>query len=344
VIGADFDFIDFRMRWQDKDRPRPYVLASWLMCAATLPRRDEYELFLIDNLHIAPVLMKHLFLRTDQKIVAHLGSHTHYFVLSHQFSPATERLHLWALRNYDALICEGRMTMDIVQRLLGPRCPPTYEVFSGPPPERRSRLTAVVPGLENRRLLFVGGGPSPFRAHYKGLDLMTEAFAIAYAADSALEFDVVGDWDRQTIASLLKRIPNSAADRIHFRGAVHDIAAYAELFREASLYLHCTRGDCFPGAPIEAMFAGLVPLISEWTGTRQIVTQISDRLVAPLDAREIARRILWYFALDPGERQRLSRLSQEAVAPYNQEAASVHYAATLDRICADLGLAQSKSR
>src|SRR5262249_57572116 len=36
-IGAEFRYVDFRMRWQDRDRSRLYTAASWLVCAAALP-------------------------------------------------------------------------------------------------------------------------------------------------------------------------------------------------------------------------------------------------------------------------------------------------------------------
>jgi hypothetical protein len=38
-LGADFEFVDARMRWQDRDRGWLYTAASWIVNAATLPRR-----------------------------------------------------------------------------------------------------------------------------------------------------------------------------------------------------------------------------------------------------------------------------------------------------------------
>jgi glycosyltransferase involved in cell wall biosynthesis len=335
AVGGEPEFIDFRMRWHDRDRSRPYVLASWLVCAATLPQRREYDLFLIDGLHVPPVLMKRLFLRGDQKIVAHLGSHTTYFLLSHRFNRPVERLHLWALRNHDALICEGRMTVDIVHRLLGEACPPTYETFLGPAAERLQKLANVQPDLDARRILFVGSGPGEFRMDYKGLDLMIDAVAIASGSDPELEFDILGEWDAEIVDSLAARIPPAARARIRFRGPVDDIAGW---FQRSSLYLHTARGDAFPTATIEAMSAGLVPIVSEWTGTWQVVNEVSDRLIAPLDASEIAERISWYFALDPATRHELSARSRSAAAEYTEETATGHYQETFGRICEDLGV------
>lgn len=343
AVGADFEFIDFRMRWQDRARSRMYVIASWLINAATLPSRRDYDVFLIDNLHVGPVLMKRLFLRRDQKIVVHLGSHTPYFLLTHRFGRLVERLHVWALRSYDALICEGRMTVEMVEEVLGDDHPPIYEVYGGVAPERLELLQSLEPDLEGRRVIFVGGGPSEFRLHYKGLDLMVDAFSLAAQADPAIEFDVIGEWDPPAVNAMLARMAPADRGRLHFRGAIRDLAKYVEALGRGSLYLHCSRGDAFPGATIEAMMAGLVPLVSDWTGTKQIVAQVDQRLIAHLEHDVIAERILWYFALSAQERRRLSDLGRVAAGPYTAEAATAHYKTTFERLCADLGvLARSR--
>jgi glycosyltransferase involved in cell wall biosynthesis len=335
AVGGEFEFIDFRMRWQDRSRSRVYTIASWLVCAATLPQRRRHDVFLIDNLHIMPVLMKRLFLRRDQKIVVHLASHTLYFLLTHRFSRLVERVHLWALRSYDALLCEGRMTLDMAHQLLGDSCPPTYETFQGVPAERLATLLAVDPDTTSRRIVFIGSGPGEFRKHYKGLDLMIDAVSLAWDSDPSIEFDILGEWDEGIVTEMTARVPPEARSRICFRGRADRIDPW---LRRASLYMHCARGDAFPTATNEAMAAGVVPLVSEWTGTRQIVHDVCDHLIVPLDAAAIAERISWYFALDDEERRRLSRLSRSAVRGYTEQAAIAHYRATFERMCEDLDL------
>jgi glycosyltransferase involved in cell wall biosynthesis len=323
------------MRWQDRNRPKLYTAVSWFLCAATLPRRREHDVFLVDNVHFAPVLMKRLFLRDDQKIVVDLASHTMFFLVSNRFSPPVKRLHVWALRNYDALICEGKMTVDMARRLLGESCPPIYETFVGAPAQRLEALRSTRPNLESRRIVFVGSGPGEFRLDYKGLDLMVEAVLIAIESDPEIEFDILGEWDPELVNELTSKLPPRSRDRIHFRGKVDQIA---EWFGRASLCLHTARGDAFPTSTVEAMSAGVVPLVSEWTGTRQIVSEISDRLIAPLDVAEIAERISWYFGLDRETREQLSARSRAAASPYTEEAATAHYQATFAALCRDLGI------
>src|SRR6266403_368390 len=71
TIACATEFVDFRLRWQDRTMNVLYCAASWLLCAATLPKKKKYDAFLVDNVHVAPVLMKLLFLKRRQKIVVH---------------------------------------------------------------------------------------------------------------------------------------------------------------------------------------------------------------------------------------------------------------------------------
>lgn len=319
-VGGEFEFVDFRMRWQDRNRSRLYVLISWIVCATTLPDRGRYRIFLIDNLHIWPVLMKRL-LRRDQKIVVHLGSHTLYFLLTNRFTKAVKKLHLWALQNYDALICEGRMSLEMARDLLPTKRPPIYESFLGLPTDRMERLLALNPALESRRIVFIGNGTGEFRMHYKGLDLMIEAVVLARGRDSEIEFEIIGDWSEEIVERLIGACRPRAEEGIRFRGHV----AASDALKGAALCLHCARGDAFPTATIEAMAAGVVTLVSEWTGTRQIVSEVSNQLIAPLDAKAIAERISWYFGLEKLERRCLSERSRAAARRYTEEAALHRY-------------------
>jgi glycosyltransferase involved in cell wall biosynthesis len=324
------------MRWQDRDRGRLYTIASWIVCAAALPGRRKYDVFVADNLHIPPVLMKLLFLRRSQKIVVYLGSHTLYFLYTHRYSGWVERLHLWALRRYDAVICEGEMAVDLVQRLLPESRPPLYEAFIGLPVERVRSLAAVRPHLDGKKIVCIAGGPGEFRMHYKGIDLMIDAVAEAIDQDPTIEFDIVGRWDDVVMEACLARLPANARSRIRFQGESRDISNWLQ---PASLYLQCTRGDATPTAVLEAMTAGMVPIVSEWTGARQVVGEVDSRLIVPLQAEELASRILWYFALDSDERLRLSQRCREAVANCTEEAAVLHFQETFSAICDDLGIA-----
>jgi glycosyltransferase involved in cell wall biosynthesis len=168
---------------------------------------------------------------------------------------------------------------------------------------------------------------------------MIEAVCLVAADDPSITFDIFGEWQGELIASLMEKVPAAMRHRIVFRGAARDITT---CLAGRSLYLHCARGESFGVAVIEAMMAGVVPLVSEWTGAREVVSEVSPDLIAPLDARAIGDRIAWYFGLSSEERRRLSRLGRRAAAAYNESDAVARYRAVFVRMCEDLGVLASE--
>ena len=298
-VNAKFHFVDFKMRWQDKDKSILYRMLSWLICAITFPSKKTYGIFLVDNLHFMPVLMKCLhLLNKKQKIVAHMGSHTLYFIYSHRFSKLTEYAHIFALKRYDALICEGQMAEVLVKKILGNTTPKLYTVINGIPEEHFPKETNL--RLENKNILFIGNGPGKERLWYKGLDLMISSFAIARKKDSELNFTIVGDWDENLLQNLLKKYPSEIQKSIHFIGETKKLE---NILSDSTLYLHCARGEANGLSILIAMSYGLPTLISEWTGAKEIVEQVDNMFIVPLNEESIAKRIHWYFQLSEAEKK-----------------------------------------
>ena len=309
------------MRWQDQERSVFYRLVSWLVCAITFPNRRKYDVFLVDNLHFMPVIMKILgLLRRDQKIVVHMGSHTLYFMYAGRFSKLNNWLHRKALARYDAVICEGAMAAELSKRLLGPACPPLYAVINGIPAKHFEKRAAPV--LAGSALLFMGHGPEDHRSWYKGMDLMLDAFAEARRRKPDLTFTIVGEWDEPAITKLLAKYDPDTRKAVTFTGPISDLDA---VVRTHDLYVHCARGEAFGLTILIAMANGLPSLVSEWTGAREVVQQVSEKLVAPLDPSVVAARICWYLDLPGEEKRALSARSRDAARGYTEERAlAVH--------------------
>jgi glycosyltransferase involved in cell wall biosynthesis len=123
---------------------------------------------------------------------------------------------------------------------------------------------------------------------------------------------VVGEWDECDRASLLRDDPSG----VTFVGHRSDLTA---VFSTACIYLHPGRGDAFPLSVLEAMAAGLVPIVSEWTGTKEVVEQVDPMLVCPLDARVLAERIQCFMNLSISEKVALSNKAREVVSTYTEE-------------------------
>jgi len=255
--------------------------------------------------------------KKKQKIFAHLGSHKLYFIYAHRFSKLTERLHKWALRNYDALICEGLMAEDLVKKILGEKTPPLYSVINGIPQDHFPAKDQNAK-LDTNIILFAGHGPGKERMWYKGLDLMLQAFETAKKTNGDLEFVIVGEWEPEIQKELLKDFSEETVNAIKFVGAVKNMERY---FSEASLYLHCARGEAYGLTILIAMAYGLPVIVSEWTGTKEIVKQVDESYIVALDKEAIGRQIIKYFNLSIEERQKLGGKNRNIGTTYTEERA-----------------------
>jgi len=330
-VGGEFHYVDFRMRWQDRNKSILYRLISSFVCALTFPNKKQFDIFLIDNLHFMPVIMKMFgFISKKQKIVAHMGSHTLYFIYTHRFSKFTEWLHIQALKRYDALICEGKMAEELVKIILDSSThPKLYTVFMGIPNEHYPAQNDISPNLQGKNILFIGHGPNKNRMWYKGLDLMIAAFRLAKIKDKELTFTIIGNWENEVKLELLAECDEIIKNAIHFAGATDNLGKF---IREASLYLHCARGEAWGITILVAMASGILPIISEWTGAKEVAEQVSSDLIAPLDEKQIAEKIIWYFNLPISEKKILSDKCREVAKKYTEENAIQNFTTVFNQM------------
>lgn len=334
-VGAKFHFIDPIFRWQDRNRPVLYRLMSWIACSLFFPSRKEYSIFLVDNLHFQPVIMKMFrLIRKDQKIVAYMGSHTLYFLYAHRFSKFNEWLHIKALGKYDAIICEGKMAAELTVKILGTQTPPLYVVSNGIPAEHFHPEKYRQPIPTNRNMLFIGHISSDFRTWYKGVDLMIGAFCRAKKELTDLEFTVVGSYDQTTKDSLTKNTGASGCT-VRFPGPTNDLSPFLQ---GSSLYLHCARGEAFGITILIALSAGIIPIVSEWTGAREIVELVDKRLIVPLDEQAISKKIIWYYQLPSSERESLSKKCRDIARGYTEENAIAGFKQVFEKMAVNFGL------
>jgi glycosyltransferase involved in cell wall biosynthesis len=331
LFDADFYLVDAFIRWQDKNIPAPFLPFIWLLCGLFQKNAKKYNLFLVDNLHVSVVFMKYLRLnKKKQKIVVHLGSHTLFFIRERKFSGINLFFQKWALKRYDAIICEGKMAMDYVNEILPGKKPQVYYSFNGLAESRVAQLKGISPNLSSKNILTITqiSGAS-FRLWYKGIDVMLEAFALAHSKDPELKFIIVGEVDEQLLSQYTSRLPAAALNNIVFAGYSKDLFSY---YAGSSLYLHTARGDAFPTTTLEALMVGIPTLISDQTGTKEIVLNVSDSLVTALDAPVIAGKINDYFQLSPAERTALSEKCKTAVVGYTEERSFANYRQIMNEV------------
>jgi glycosyltransferase involved in cell wall biosynthesis len=338
AINADFLPVDFRLPWAHRpDPPKSLMALSLAVCALRFPNRKRYHLFLGDGPQFLPIAMKLLGrLGRRQKIVPYVADQMPYFLATGWFGPRKTRLLRAIFNLWDGYLCVGEVMEQLTRQVTRPGKHPG--IFTIPNYLRRDRyelLRGTTPKLDSPSILFVGNGPSGHRVWYKGLDLMLEAFGIACRENPRLRFTIVGEWTSAVAGELLRRVGRGSAERVRFVGQDPGIQRY---MAESGLYLHCGRGDGWPNTVMEAMCAGLPPLISEWTGGREAVRQVDPELVVPLDPEAVAKRICWYLDLSLSEKKALSDRCRQVCSDYTEELAVPRFVGAVRRILHHFGL------
>jgi glycosyltransferase involved in cell wall biosynthesis len=332
-VGADIARLDHFLRWIDVPRPKWQQYLSWLVNGWALPGREQWDLFVLEGFQIPAMLMKWMRrIAPSQKVICHHVGEQLYFMQTGFYSKSTDWGMRRIMRGYDAHIAVGEEQTRLVREVLGDAPAPVYTVYcTHVSADKYRRFTALQPGLESKRILFVGNIYGYWRIHYKGLDLLLDAFA---RASPELRLTLVGvhepDYQRLTAP-----LPPSVVSRIELVKFAEDLAPY---FATHALFLLPARGDAFPTVVLESAAAGVVPLVSEATGNKEVVERIAPELVAPLDAAEVARRIDRYFALPPEERQRLSARARAQAADFTEEKGVQRFREALLQIARDLGV------
>jgi glycosyltransferase involved in cell wall biosynthesis len=179
------------------------------------------------------------------------------------FQPSWRRRFERILEGFDLIISVSRMMYDLLPpkarknaRIVHPSFESTY---FGLAPDHGSKAVAYLGALDER----------------KGVDLSMEAFIEARKSVPDAKFYLIGKGPlKEKYASV---------GGAEFPGFVPDPGEY---FRRCSLFLHMSRFDPYPVSVLEGMAAGLVPVVSEMTGTRELLEPLDPGLVAktPHDA------------------------------------------------------------
>jgi glycosyltransferase involved in cell wall biosynthesis len=150
-----------------------------------------------------------------------------------------------------------------------------------------------------------------------------------------LELHIIGDWEQTIVDRYRNSMDQTSWAQIHFKGRIENLHLH---LKEYALCLHCARGDAFPTSTIETVSAGIPTIVSEWTGTREIMHAVDPGLVCKLDITDITEKINWYFSLDPATRKIFSEKGRVVAQKYNEEDATELYRKTFDKICNDLSV------
>jgi len=103
---------------------------------------------------------------------------------------------------------------------------------------------------------------------------------------------------------------------VHVEGYVDDLIPY---FKNASLFVQASRADTFPVSTLESLRAGLPTIVTEKTGTKEVVENLGKEFIRKVDAEDIAEGILHYFDLSDSEKRKLSLKAKRISEKFNKE-------------------------
>jgi glycosyltransferase involved in cell wall biosynthesis len=332
-VGSVFHHVDFRLRYHDvPDASALKRYLSWFVCAFTFPKRRSYDVFLSEEAYFMLGIMKKFgLISKKQKLIAIMGSHTLYFLHTDQYAASTKKAFIKLFKLYDAFICEGPIQYELLNNFSGKdHNVKLYQIFNGSPASRFNKLIELQPDLEKLNIITIGAIPNQNRMHYKGIDLMLAAFNNLKPKFPNLTFTIVGDYDAVLIAGLLEEFCPAYKNDVIFTGQSNDLAAQ---LKDACLYLHTARGEAWGISVTEAMAAGVPPIVSEWTGSKEAVAKVSEELIVPLDVAAITKKAEWYLQLPLQEKQALSAKCKEVSRFYVEENAIACFKSTFEKAC-----------
>ncbi|MBL7933197.1 MAG: glycosyltransferase family 4 protein [Bacteroidia bacterium] len=329
-LGVDHKPIDEKYRWQDQEFGPLRNLYAWFRNAFAYKGYQHYDYILVDGLHFSPIIAKKLGILPKRiTIIAHMGNQLPYFFLAKKIPFYSRLMHKWLINNYDHIFCEGEFMRGMIRRMRPDIKPSLHVTFLGPLENRLKVLHTIQPQFATNTMISIATGPGEARIYYKGLDIMCEAFLMARKDMPELKYYIVGNWSEADISRLTKGYSVEDRKNIFFVGHSDNIEDY---MKNADLSIHTARGDAFPTSTVEAMHAGVPIIVSDQTGTKQIIEEAHLDLIVEPSAEQLAAKIRWYFNLPLEEKKELSEKLRVSASNYTEAKAIKHYQNTFKQI------------
>jgi len=226
------------------------------------------------------------------------------------FSPYWRRRFDRILEGFDGIISVSRMMYDLLPNKAQRNAHVVHPSFE-------SNYFGIEPAPDSRAIAYIGA-----LDERKGVDLSIEAFGRVRKAIPDARFLLIGK------GPLRERY--AGVEGVEFLGFVDDPG---ECLRKCALFLHLSRFDPYPVSVLEGMAAGLVPVVSEMTGTRELLEMIDPGLVAADPAHAAAK--LQSLLEHPAQIRDLSARCRQAVRGWDKERSIRDFKAAFGRMMED---------
>jgi len=280
-------------------------LKAFRLLKNSLSVPGDYRNILCESCYYYPAIKRRLLGLKSRIININCGPLI-YNIHSGRLKGAEGRVLRSLLKEVDAHLVFGSYGMELIEKIDSGK--PTGIVYPYIGEDRYDALLSMKPRLDGKEMTLIGNDD----ISCKGIDIAVKAFNRALESDKELRLNIVTNIPEDGVLSLDGR----QSGQIKVLNGVKDIK---EVLARTSLYLHPSRGDTFPRASLEAMLAGVPVIVSEETGTKELVEKADGEMLCRLDDNDLAGRIVDYFGLSSKERQKRSKKMRELAKPFNKE-------------------------
>jgi glycosyltransferase involved in cell wall biosynthesis len=266
------------------DFPFALRLVYDLFAQFKTPRADVYFLEGGDSLMIG-VIRKKL---TGARLVLRNGDPL-FYICGQPDLPAWKREMLkFLIKNIDGIISDSPLTKELAQKYVNV----PNEI--GYPFADVDRFQSVKPNLKSHNLMYLG-----VVNKYKGADILIKAFQIVKEKLPDANLYLCGK--RDLIKGLKVDVEN--------KDGVHALGFYKypeEIMKKCSMYVNAARIEPFGINVIEAMCAGLIPVVSKNVGAKYAVQELDPSLIVEPNPYILAKKIIKVFNTTYHEKLKLS--------------------------------------
>jgi glycosyltransferase involved in cell wall biosynthesis len=169
-----------------------------------------------------------------------------------------------------------------------------------------SDFLKIEPSLKCDKICFVGS-----HTRTKGVDLLPEIITKVRRKIKKAEIYVIGKG----------KIVNESDGIKVFGYLPHGKKLL--LLSECSVYLHPARFEAFGSSVVEAMATGLIPIVTEMTGAKDLVKQVDPKLIVPVDVDAISAKIVEVLSMGIEEKEILSRRAKQVATEWSVKSREV---------------------
>lgn len=282
-----------------------------------LPRRDVY--FCEGGVPLAPTVIRKLL--SGGSIVGLLADYTYMEKPKDIFGKCSwliDLVHRIEAKFIDGAIAVSILTKQSAEKSINVPIRICYPFIQD---SRYTEFNHLQPELTGNYIISIGNSEP-----YKGMDILVEAFTIVKADIPGAELHLIGSG----YPSEWNNIPG-----VSIEGYVENLVPY---LTRASLFVQSSRADPFPVATLESLYAGIPTIVTEDTGTREVVKNLGKHFVVKTNADDIAEAIICYLKLPASTKRELSKTARSISEGFRHQEMCEIFKSEFNLLLKDLGL------